>query len=252
MEAGAAYDHEFFEPLSRLEPQSFWFRARNRLVVETVRRHFPDTRSLLEVGCGTGFVLAALRSAFPRTRLVGSELYGEGLEVARRRLPEEVELVQLDATQMPYEEAFDVAGAFDVLEHIDDDAGVLRGLRRAVVPGGGVVLLVPQHRFLWSEADEFAHHRRRYGRAELTSKVERAGLEIVAVSSWMTTLLPAMLAARLVARARPRGYDPVRELTPGRLNGVFERVLDGETALVRRGWSLPAGGSLLVVARRPS
>ena len=251
MSEHAAYDHDFFEPLARLEPQSFWFRARNRLIVATVQRHFGGARSLLEIGCGTGFVLTALHPAFPGMRLVGSELFAEGLAVARRRLPPEVELVQLDATRMPFRDEFDVVGAFDVLEHIDDDAGVLAGMHRALVPGGGLVLLVPQHPGLWSEADRFARHRRRYTRADLLGKVERAGFERVVVSSWVTALLPAMLAARLVGRLRPRAYDPVRELTPGPLNGVFERLLDAETALIGRGLDLPAGGSLLVVARRP-
>jgi SAM-dependent methyltransferase len=246
----AGYEHEFFEPLARLEPHSFWFRARNRLIVRTVRRHFPGARSLLEVGCGTGFVLTALHAALPGVRLVGSELFAEGLAVARPRLPSEVELIQLDATRMSFRGEFDVVGAFDVLEHIADDVAALAGIHRALAPGGGVVLLVPQHPRLWSEADAFARHERRYTRAGLVGKVERAGFEVVAVSSWMTTLLPAMVAARLLARLRPRSYDPVRELRPGALNRLFERLLDGETALIGRGVDLPAGGSLLLVGRR--
>ena len=71
------YDAALFEALAAVEPESFWFQARNRLVVSTVRRHFPDALSLLELGCGTGIVLEALRSAFPDWRLVGSELYEE-------------------------------------------------------------------------------------------------------------------------------------------------------------------------------
>src|SRR5918994_2471212 len=90
------YDAALFEALAAVEADSFWFRARNRLIVSTLRRHFPAAGSLLELGCGTGFVLAALREAFPAWRLVGSELYEEGLAVARARLFR-VELVQADA-----------------------------------------------------------------------------------------------------------------------------------------------------------
>ena len=249
MKPGGSYAADFFEPLARIEPRSFWFRARNRLIVSTIHRFFPEARSLLEVGSGTGFVLAALHEAFPALRLVGGELYAEGLEIARGRLPEEVELRQLDATQMPFEHEFDVVASFDVLEHIDDDLGVLAGMRRAVTDRGGVILLVPQHPRLWSEADVFAQHRRRYTRAGLVRKVRGAGFEVLFTSSFVTTLLPAMVAARLVSRVRPRAYDPVRELEPGRLNPVFERLLDAERAAIDRGLSLPAGGSLLVVAR---
>ena len=242
------YDASLYEAIARAEPESFWFRARNRLIVSAVRRHFPDARRLLEVGCGTGFVLAGLRDAFPAMRLVGSELHAEGLDLARRRVPD-AELVQLDAADMPFEGEFDVVGAFDVLEHVEDDEAALAGMRRAVRAGGGVILLVPQHPRLWSEMDVVARHARRYTRRVLVSRVERAGFDVVAASSFVSVLLPAMVVSRAARRALRRRYDPVAELTPGPLNRAFERVLDGERRLIERGWSLPFGGSLLMVGR---
>lgn len=245
----SGYDAALYEAIAEAEPRSFWFRARNRLIVSTLRRHFPSAQSLLEIGCGTGFVLAALREAFPGLRLVGGELFAEGLKVARRRLPD-VELVQLDATRMPYEDEFDVVGAFDVLEHLDDDVVALQEIRKAVRPAGGAVLLVPQHPRLWSRMDTVARHVRRYTRRELIGKVRAAGLEPVETTSFVSTLLPAMIVSRVARRALRQSYDPVAELQPARLNRVFERVLDGERRLIERGVSLPVGGSLLVVARR--
>ena len=245
----SGYDASLYEAIARVEPESFWFRARNRLIVGVLRKHFPGAQSLLEVGCGSGFVLAGLRDAFPGLRLVGSELLEEGLEVARRRLPDDVELVRLDAVEMPFEAEFDVVGAFDVLEHVEQDERVLTGMRRAVRDGGGLILLVPQHPRLWSDMDVVAHHARRYTRRDLAAKVARAGFDVVAVSSFVSSLLPAMVVSRAVRKALRRPYDPVAELTPGPLNGAFERLLDGERRLIERGWSLPAGGSLLLVAR---
>ena len=58
-----------------------------------------------------------------------------------------------------------------------------------------------------------------------------------------------MVLNRSVRRVLRRPYDPIAELRPGALNGVFERLLDGERRLIERGVSLPAGGSLLLVAR---
>jgi SAM-dependent methyltransferase len=245
----SGYDAALYQAIAEAEPRSFWFRARNRLIVSTLQRHFPSAQSLLEVGCGTGFVLAAIREAFPRLRLVGAELFAEGLEVARRRLPD-VELVQLDAARMPYEDEFDVVGAFDVLEHLDDDVAALQQIRKAVRPGGRAILLVPQHPRLWSRMDTVARHVRRYGRRELLRKVRTAGLEPVEATSFVSTLLPAMIVSRAARSVLGRPYDPVAELQPAALNGVFERVLDGERRLIERGVSLPVGGSLLVVARR--
>ena len=242
------FDRELFEPLSDVEERSFWFRARNRLIVSTFRRRFPDAASFLEIGCGSGVVLAALHEAFPALRLVGGELYEEGLEIARRRLPD-VELVSLDARELPYEDEFDVVGAFDVIEHVDEDEVVLAQMLRAARPGGGVLILVPQHPRLWSEHDEIVEHRRRYTRKDLVAKAEGVGLEIVEVTSFVTSLLPVMAVSRVVDRMRKK-TDPIANLEPGPLNRVFERVLDGERRLIERGVSLPFGGSLMLVGRK--
>jgi hypothetical protein len=114
----------------------------------------------------------------------------------------------------------------------------------------GIVVLVPQHPRLWSAMDDVAHHVRRYTRRELVGKVEAAGFRVEQATSFVSTLLPAMVLSRVARRISPKPYDPVAELKPGALNGVFERVLDGERRLIERGVSLPAGGSLLVVGRR--
>ncbi|MDX6424566.1 MAG: hypothetical protein QOI67_2037 [Gaiellaceae bacterium] len=244
-----SFDPSLFEPLADVEERSFWFRARNRLIVSTFRRRFPDATSFLEVGCGGGVVLAAIADALPQIRLVGGELYEEGLAVARRRLPD-VELRALDARDIGYEDEFDVVGAFDVIEHIDEDEQVLAQMVRATRPGGGVLVLVPQHRWLWSEHDKIVEHRRRYTRKELVAKAKRAGIEVVEVTSFVTSLMPAMIVSRAVDRVRKQ-TDPIANLEPGPLNGLFERMLDGERKLIEHGVSLPFGGSLMLVGRKP-
>lgn len=240
-----------FAVLEAIENGSFWFRARNRLVVWALAAHFPEARTYLEVGCGTGFVLRAVRDAFPQLHVEGSELFEEGLAVARRRLPG-VPLHQLDARDLPFRASFDIVGSYDVLEHIDEDDAVLAQLRAALRPGGGLLVTVPQHRWLWGPADEAGHHRRRYTRAELTGKVRRAGFEVVRVTSFVSLPLPAMAASRLRDRVSRQAYDPAREhRAPRWLDRSLERAMDVERALIRSGASLPAGGSLLLVARRP-
>lgn len=183
-------------------------------------------------------------------RLGGGEPSLAGLEVARRRVPD-AQLLQLDAAHLPFDAEWDVAGAFDVLEHLDDDSAALTQLARTVVPGGIVVLTVPQHPWLWSADDEYGRHRRRYRRQELVSRVSGAGLEVVRVTSWVSSLLPLMALSRL--RPARGSFDPAHELRQGKLTrAVLENVLRGEQALIERGVSLPAGGSLVVVARRPA
>jgi SAM-dependent methyltransferase len=243
------YDGTFFDRLAAVEEGFFWFEARNALLIWALRKYFPAAKSLLEVGCGTGFVLREIGKRFPWIRLAGGELFENGLRCASNRVPT-AELMQLDATRMPFREEFDVIGAFDVLEHIEDDEAVLRGLYASARPGGGVILTVPQHAFLWSRADEHAHHKRRYERKDLIRKVKRAGFEIIMTTSFVSLLMPALLAVRM-GRGQKLDYDVFREFEINTLaNRVMRGVLDLELVGIHAGLRFPFGGSLLVVGKK--
>jgi SAM-dependent methyltransferase len=157
----------------------------------------------------------------------------------------------MDARDIPFEDEFDVIGAFDVLEHIAEDERVLSEMYRAVRPEGGVILTVPQHAFLWSQADEHACHIRRYNARDLKQKVEQAGFTLVRATSFVSLLLPLMMASRLRRSVPDTDYDPLAELKIGGLiNEFVVNILGLERTLIRTGLSFPAGGSLLVVARK--
>lgn len=244
----SGFDPEFFDQLSELEAGYFWFVVRNELIVGLANRFFPQARRLLEIGCGTGAVLRELAASRSWQRLAGSELHPAGLAHARRRLPE-VEFVQMDARDIPAVGVFDLTGAFDVIEHIADDEAVLRGLRAATRVGGGTIIAVPQHPWLWSRADDVAHHQRRYRRGELEQKLQRCGFEVLFSSSFTALLLPLMAASRLI-RAGNRPDDVFHEfkLNP-RLNRLFTAILRAEVRLTLAGMRWPAGGSRIVVGR---
>jgi len=248
--ADPSFPGESFDLLPELEEQSFWFRSRNDLIAWALRAHFPSAASLLEVGCGTGFVLAALHARFPGIRLAGGELSAAGIDVARARVPD-VPVYQVDARRLPFEREFDVVAAFDVLEHVDDDERVLSEMARVAKSSGGVLVSVPQHPWLWSQVDDFSGHVRRYTRRELLGKLERAGLRAVRTTSFVSLLLPVIAASRLVRRGQAGPYDPRAEysLPPG-VDTLFEYVMRLERALIERRVSFPVGSSLLAVATR--
>jgi SAM-dependent methyltransferase len=243
------YDSSFFERLAAVEDGFFWFEARNALLTWALRKYFAGAKSLLEVGCGTGFVLREVGRKFPGMRLAGGEVFENGLLCAASRVPA-AELMQLDATRMPFREEFDVIGAFDVIEHIEDDEAVLRELHATARRGGGVILTVPQHAFLWSNADDYAHHKRRYERRDLLRKVERAGFEVAMATSFVSLLMPVLLAARR-GRGRNKDYSVFREFEISTLaNRAMRSVLGLERAGIRAGLRFAIGGSLLVVGKK--
>lgn len=248
-DSNEGFDIGAFERLAVVEPSSFWFRSRNRLIIQLLTKHFAHARSLLEVGCGTGFVLRGINDARPELELVGSELHPAGLAFAQRRLPE-ADLYQMDARHIPFHSEFDVVLALDVIEHIEEDEAVMAEMFKAVKAGGGAIVSVPQHPRLWSANDVFSQHKRRYTRKELTSKLRNAGFELRQVTSFVTTLLPLMLVSRLRQRDIAT-FDPSGEYrSPRAVDRVFQGLLDAERWMIATGVSLPAGGSLFAVATK--
>ena len=243
------------ERLARHEAGSFWFRSRNRLLAWALDEYFPASASVCEVGCGNGFVLQGLAAARPSATLYASDLATAALRHVRRRIPHAT-VFQADAATLPFVDHFDVAGAFDVLEHIEDDTAALQRLHSILRPdGGGLLLTVPQHQWLWGPPDVAGGHCRRYSAAELVARVEAAGFEVLRCASFVSFLVPLMLASRLYKRAAGRlGLAEVSKGAevdlPPRLDRLFELIMTAERFVLRRGVAPPVGGSLLLVARR--
>ena len=257
-ETGALPD--FAPYLLDAEERHFWFRARNtvigRVVGQLVSR-LPQGYRVLEVGCGNGNVLRMLEQVCTRGEVIGMDIVDEKLHFARQRT--ECELRRGSLFDLPEDEAFDVIGMFDVLEHLPDDIGALCALRRALPPGGRLVLTVPAHTSLWSYADTHAGHFRRYSVSQLRRALTRSGFRVEYCTQFMTTLYPLLWLGRRLASLR-RGSNSglqrdrdlfARELrvVPG-INGLLRRVLEFEAPLIARRYSLPIGTSLLAVAEK--
>ena len=83
-----------------------------------------------------------------------------------------------DLGQIYYEQVKDIITALDVIEHIDDDAGSLQILHRALGDDGTAIITVPAYQFLWSQHDVDNQHKRRYSKSELKRKLEEAGFKV--------------------------------------------------------------------------
>jgi SAM-dependent methyltransferase len=248
----SGFDPAAFDKLAEVEATHFWFVVRNELLVALARRYFPDARQYLEIGCGNGAVIAEIARHRAWDRVVASDLHLRGLARARARLGGRAEFAQLDARAIPAEAAFDLVGAYDIIEHVADDEAVLRSIRRALAPGGGALLAVPQHPALWSRVDEIGHHQRRYRRGELERKLEDNGFSVIFSSSFTSALLPLMAISRLKARIFPATHDAdgLNELKIGPLvNSVLTSLLRIEIRLTLAGMHWPFGGSRIVAAR---
>lgn len=240
----------FYDTYAYLESGHFWFRARAKLIVWALKKYVPHMHSFLEIGCGTGFILSRVATAFPQTSLLGSEMFTTALNFASSLLPS-VDFAQMDARKIPYIDEFEAIGAFDVIEHIEADCEVLQQIYRALKPEGVMLLTVPQHQWLWSQVDEYSGHVRRYDVAELHHKVERAGFVVLRSTSFITLLLPAMIVSRWSKKYQRGDTSKTAELSvPKALNILFSFVMWLETLLVKAGLSFPVGASRLLVAQK--
>jgi 2-polyprenyl-3-methyl-5-hydroxy-6-metoxy-1,4-benzoquinol methylase len=250
----AAYDAAGIQLLLDVEDRHFWFRARNEIIaglVDPPIRSLPNGFRVLEVGCGSGNVLRVLkRSVAGRGSVEGLEISGPAAEAARARtglLVTEGYLADL-APSAPY----DVVAAFDVLEHIRDEAAVLTEMRARISDTGRVILTVPAHPSLWSAFDVASEHMRRYTPASLTRALNTAGFKVEYLSYFMSLLFAPMWLRRRYLTVRRQdpvvAYDSEFSIIPV-INQVAYEILRRESHIVRARRHLPIGTSLAVIAR---
>lgn len=249
------YPDSGFDLTDKNAESSFWVSSRNRLFKSIVQRHLSPigkTR-FLEIGCGTGDFIQQIEDN-KSLEITGSEIYLKGLQYAKKNLPN-VDFVQFDVTKGKIGEQFDMITAFDVIEHIDDDAAAISNISQMLHKNGVLIISVPQHMFLWSQLDEIVKHKRRYSRWELVAKLKDNGFEISYVTSFLFVLFPLMWISRLFDKAHVPSASSEAELEKrvkfsGILNWFFDLFMRIDEILIRMNISLPFGGTLLVVARK--
>ncbi len=222
----------------------FWHVPRRRLILDVVVRDGVayDRDAVLDAGCGDGSLV---------DDLVAAGFDGAGLEPWAQHLsldPARFRCGTLSDIPWP-DSAFGTVCALDVLEHVDDTAGLIE-IRRVLKPGGSLIVTVPAHPWLWSQRDVEAGHRRRYTRRSLRRVLEREGFEIEQLFGYEALLLPFAALNRLAARWRASSAPlDVEDRPPRWVNRVLMTVNMLEVRLGRL-VRPPTGTSLVAVARR--
>ena len=244
-------DPRFLQAYHDAEARHWWFRARRDLLVAMLESRLPEGGTVLDVGCGTGYFLDALRGRYDGRGLDFSE---DNVAFCRSRGLSGVE--QADAESLTRLQGMnaDCVCFLDVLEHLDDDVAVLASAREVLRPGGTLLATVPAYRWLWSAHDDLNNHRRRYTRGALAEAVRRAGYEVDAVGYFNTLLFPLAVVQRLAARISPPTAEDSLRTPPAPLNAMLERLFRAERPALarRRPRGFPFGLSVFAVGRRPA
>jgi len=215
-------------------------------------------KQILDVGSGAGQIAKhLLKYADHDARLTCFDLSFEMLRRARNRLKSDAPShLVADLTRLPFaDNSFDCVTCGYVLEHLPDDVRILRALRANLKRGARLVLTVPAHQHLWSYADEYAAHYRRYGTKQLRAALEKAGFQVEFLTQFMMLLYPLLwLGRRWNSRGQVNTMQDQHERVARELrvtpltNAVLHRLLKWEAGWIARRWRLPLGTSLLAIA----
>lgn len=228
----------------------WWWRARERVILDALHAHRPASgwRDVLDVGCGDGLFFDAL------ARLDGVRLV-EGVEPAEA-------LVSPDGPHrdrihvVPFDERFTPARRYslvlmlDVLEHLPDPASALRHALSLLAPDGVFLATVPAFMALWTRHDDLNHHYTRYDQRSFRALAAKAGLRVDEARYFFRWTAAAKLATRLAEAVIP-GAPKSPRVPPAPINRALYALSRLEEKLLGR-LPLPLGSSLLVVGGRAS
>ncbi len=234
-----------YQEMGALQFSHWWYRARRQILsAEIARMGLPARASILEAGCGPGGNLAMLAQFGDVAAIepyLPAKLIAEKLGIA------DVRSAGLPGG-LPFDHRFDLVAAFDVIEHIQQDAAALKSLRAAMKPNGQLLITVPAYQWLWSEHDVRNHHFRRYTRSSLRPLVEQAGFTVQRISYFNSHLFPVIAGIRLGQKLIGNKGASGEALPSPFMNGLLEAVFASEA------WPLslinyPFGVSVMLSAR---
>jgi SAM-dependent methyltransferase len=215
-----------------------------------VVHRFAPGGALLDIGGGNGYVAKGLTETGVACALLEPGI--DGALAARARGVDPVICARLEDLGMA-PGSVGAAGMFDVLEHIEDEAGALQQVHALLRPGGLLFLTVPAYAFLHSADDVAAGHFRRYTLRSLRRAVSGSGFRSeygtyvfspLPPAVLLLRTLPTLLRLRRPADAELQDSEHVRDGLTAR---VLDRLLDAEARRIGTGGTIPFGTSCLAV-----
>lgn len=242
-------DKSVYARMDEQEAHHWWFKARRDIIRAVMGRivELPTRAKILEAGCGTGGNLQML-SEFGEVDAFEFDETARGIAMGKSgqaipfgALPEAIPFAS---------KSYDLIGVFDVLEHVEDDAGSLRALAEHLSEDGVIFVTVPAFQWLWSKHDVSHHHFRRYSRASLRETARKAGLEVAHCGYFNSFLLPVAIGLRALKKLIGSDAPDDTMPAPG-LNRALYGVFASERHLLGR-IRLPAGLSVMAILRAPA
>lgn len=230
--------------------QSYWWHLGRLEIIQTYVKRASRNRSnpaILNVGCGTGGTIDMLEK-FGKVDNVDTS--DDAIAFVKKLGHKNI--AKVDGIELPFEDkVYDLVGAFDVLEHIEDHKNALSEWKRVLKDDGAIVITVPAYQWLWSEHDVSLHHRRRYTVKSLMAVAAEVGLMSERKSYAISFSLPLVAGFRFAGKILGRKADSETSYVPVPrvINKLFTALLKVE-AKMHNTVSLPAGTSVVAILRK--
>jgi SAM-dependent methyltransferase len=241
---------EAYDTFYKLDMTHWYPSGRRRILQDVIATRVPKPGRIADIGCGTGANFDMLAGFAP---VVGVDFHPPAVAYCRLRGLTCTTAAGLPNLPFP-DESFDLVCAFDVIEHVDDDAAAVKELLRICKRGGTLLLTVPAYNWLWSKHDEANEHKRRYNRPMLRRLFTSLPADILKLSHYNIFMAPPIILVRLIGKLKEKltpTPDAKLDLaeTPALLNRLLLAIFSSERFLLRH-LNLPAGISVLCLARK--
>jgi len=189
---------QLYDYFHQIEDSHWWFQARKDIILRLISQFSAKggKADILDIGCGTGMMLQALKAY---GSVWGLDKSTEAIAYTKSKVPDAHLTLGSFPDQIP-EKQFDIVTVLDVLEHIESDTHAIKALNSLLKPEGIAIITVPAYQSLWTAHDDINEHKRRYTAPELTKKIHDSGLQIQKISYYDTFLFLPIVAAKLAKR----------------------------------------------------
>lgn len=241
----------------QVEDRSFWFEHRNNVISNAVRdysRSVDRKLDSIDIGGGNGLVSARLAADGQNVVLLEPGPEGALNAKTQRNLPNVICATLQDAKIQSA--SFDAAGAFDVIEHIEDDSAFVAKIATVVKPGGLFIATVPAHMWLWSNEDERAGHFCRYTKQSFVELLEPFFVPIFVTYLFRPLVLPILLLRALPSRVGlSKSSNTVSDSTEhgadrGFISCLLRQALSREASKVNNRRNIATGSTVFLFGTR--
>ncbi len=242
-------DNQYYLEYYALERNHWWFKARTLILHDQISKISKGRNlKILNVGAATG-ATSTMLSKFGE--VISVEYESDCCKFLKEEL--NIKAIEASITSLPFEnDSFDLVCAFDVVEHVEDDALATSELRRVVKKNGHVFCTVPSFMFLWSKHDDVNHHIRRYTASNFKALFKSYG-EIIFSSYFNTFLFLPIASFRLLSKLLPKNFmrhGAGSDFTVGSKDHsgkIPYHLMSAERKLLNKYIALPFGVSYLLI-----